>query len=225
MQSCKKKNNKTLSSFHASFCRTGFFWATTLLNLIYHSIWFKLCLVPFFFSFTWAPTSIFLGFHPQRIFPFHPSFGLPFIFLPSSHQTSFIPSLPVNTPTTMQPKACGLLEEKVYQLLCLEAGETSFLTQVQHVSGTVRTLFFVLLFHLQSEAFISWSSSSLICIGGWLVPKVKLTQIDSTEMIEYWRSRRVSPEDVTGLQGDFRPSGETQLLGFGDFFTGYLGRW
>lgn len=89
MQSCKKKNNKTLSSFHASFCRTGFFWATTLLNLIYDSIWFKLCLAPFFFSFTWAPTSIFLAFHPVWSSLHFPSFFSPNLLysLPASKRT------------------------------------------------------------------------------------------------------------------------------------------
>lgn len=81
----KKKSNKTLSSFHSRFWRTGFFWAATLLNLICHSIWFKVCLMPLtLLSFTLAPTSILLGFHPPRIFPFHPSLGPPFIFLPPS---------------------------------------------------------------------------------------------------------------------------------------------
>lgn len=67
--------------------------------------------------------------------------------------------------------------------------------------------------------------SSRICEGSWLFPKVKPTHIDSTEMIEYRRSRRVNPEDVIGQQGYFAPSGETQLLVLWTFFfTGYLGR-
>lgn len=81
----KRKKNKTLSSFHASFWRTGFFWAVTLLNLICHSVWLKVCLAPsILLSFTWAPQSRTLDFHPELISSTHPSLALPFISLFSS---------------------------------------------------------------------------------------------------------------------------------------------
>lgn len=86
MRPCgKEKNNKTLSSFHASFWRTGFFWTATLLNLICHSVWLKVCLVPsILLSFTWAPQSSILIFQPESISSTHPSLALPFISLFSS---------------------------------------------------------------------------------------------------------------------------------------------
>lgn len=124
----KKKNNKPLSSFHASFWRTGCFWAATLLNLICHSIWFKVCLAPLtLLSLTLAPTSIFLGFHPQRVFPFHPSLGLPFSTHTHDDETETL--LPFRGPE------CRWFENKVQQLLCLEAGEQKHL-----ICGTVRAM-------------------------------------------------------------------------------------